>query len=117
MKRANPAGPLPLVLYEYKPTVDTRLLSSDPDHLMEVLKQGYYSLCQYKLESVIHCCTDLYQWYYFRLCHERSKVRCMWYTSFYGKTQEEVDISAHVHFLHLVTRAPQCGSETPMKTD
>ena len=108
----NPAGPLPLALYEYKPTVDTRRLSVDPDHLMEVLLQGYHCLCQYNLKSVIHCLTDLYQWYYFLLCREGSKVRCKWYTSFYWDSPDEVDISAHVQFLHLATRTRECGTET-----
>ena len=49
MKYSHLGIPLPLALHEYKPTIDTRLLSVNPDQLMKVVLQGYYCLCQYKL--------------------------------------------------------------------
>ena len=88
MKYSHLGVPLPLALHEYKPTVDTRLLSVNPNQLMEVVLQGYYCLCQYKLNSIIHWLTDLQQWYYFRLSCERSKMRCTWYTTFHADTPD-----------------------------
>ena len=94
---------LPVVLYEYKPSVDPRLLSVNPDDLMEMFIQGYYCLCQYKLETIIHCLTDLQQWYYFQLRKESARMRCMWYNVFHSETPEEVQVASHVHFLDLCT--------------
>ena len=103
MKWSQPGDILPLVLYEYKPIVDTRLMAVHPDHLMELFLQGYYCLCQYKLETVIHCLTDLQQWYYFKLKREHTKLRCMWYNEFHSETPDEVAVTAHVHFLDHCT--------------
>ena len=99
----QPHSILPVVLYEYKPIVDTRLLSVNPDDLMEMFIQGYYCLCQYKLETIIHCLTDLQQWYYFQLRKESARMRCMWYNVFHSETPEEVQVASHVHFLDLCT--------------
>ena len=99
LQTSDLGGTRPQVLYEYKPRVDTRLMAVDPNDLMEVVLQGYYCLCQYKLETVLHCLTDLQQWYYFQLKREDNKVRCLWYTEFHSETPEKVAVSSHVHFL------------------
>ena len=86
----------PQVLYKYKPVVDTRFMSVNPSHLMEVLIQGYYCLHQYELKSIIHCLTDLEQWYYFHFTLEGDrKVMCTWYNEF----NSESKVASHVHFL------------------
>ena len=46
-------GLSPVILYEYKPTVDTREDHVDPHDLMEVVLQGYYCLRQYSKQSYI----------------------------------------------------------------
>ena len=48
----------PVILYEYKPTVDTRHEHVKTDDLMEVLLQGFYCLRQYRVHTVIQCLTD-----------------------------------------------------------
>ena len=86
----------PQVLYEYKPVVDTRFMSVNPNHLMEVLIQGYYCLHQYEPKSIIHCLTDLDQWYYFHFTLEEDRtVMCTWYNEF----NSESKVASHVHFL------------------
>ena len=53
----------PILLYEYKPVVDTRLDYVERHHIMEVLIQAYYCLYQHEVPTFIHCLTDLHQWY------------------------------------------------------
>ena len=85
----------PQVLYEYKPVVDPRFMSVNPDHLMEVLLQGYYCLHQYEPKSIIHCLTDLEQWYYFHFTLEGDRtVMCTWY----NECNSESKVASHVHF-------------------
>ena len=55
---------MPIILFEYKPVVDLRLEAIDLRSLMETLIQGYYCIYQHKVCSIIHCLTDLFQWYY-----------------------------------------------------
>ena len=43
----------PVILYEYKPTVDTRLDHVNYNDLMELLLQGFYCLRQYKVRTVL----------------------------------------------------------------
>ena len=57
----------PLLLYEYKPVVDTRRLSVNAQHLMELLIQGFYCLRNKGVTKLLHCLTDLYVWHYFML--------------------------------------------------
>lgn len=47
----------PVILYEYKPTVDTRSLKVNHDHLMELFLQGCYCLWQYQLQCIVHSLT------------------------------------------------------------
>ena len=93
--------PKPLILYEYKPIVDPRCEAVNEDHLMEVLLQGYYCLRQYKLPTIIHCLTDLYQWYYFKLVLDGDKIECKWYREFISEAPQLADMESHVSFLDL----------------
>ena len=96
----------PVILYEYKPVVDTRYNYVNKDYLMEVLLQGYYCLCQYHVHAVIQCLTDLNQWYYFRVDHvpgrKVSHVKYSWYHQFQG-----MDVKSHVCFLQDVVPSLQ----------
>ena len=89
----------PVVLYEYKPTVDTRCDTVNPDDLLELVIQGYYCLRQYNLRTLLHCLTDLQQWYYFKLTYEHSQVKCMWFKDFHSESPDDIDIASHVNFL------------------
>ncbi len=51
----------PVILYEYKPVVDTRWNHVKQNDLMELLIQGYYCLHYHQVSTVIHCLTDLSQ--------------------------------------------------------
>ena len=95
----------PVILYEYKPTVDLRYEHVKTDDLMKVLLQGFYCLRQYRVHTVIQCLTDLNQWYYFRLddvpgTRARAKVQYSWYKEFHG-----MDVKSHVCFLHPVIQS------------
>ena len=73
----------PIVLYEYKPSIDTRSNHVNDHFMMEVLIQAYYCLYQYKVPTFIHCLTDLHQWYYFKVDKVKpSKLKIVWYKSF-----------------------------------
>ena len=67
---ASPSLNHPVILYEYKPTVHPDPLIVNPDHLMELFLQGCYCLWQYKLQSIVHCLTDLNSWHYLKLKKE-----------------------------------------------
>ena len=72
----------PILLFEYKPVVDPRLQSVERHHLMELLIQGYYCLHQHTVPTLIHCLTDLSQWYYFKLDKATPcKLKVAWYRS------------------------------------
>ena len=97
---------LPVILYEYKPTVHPDPLIVNPDHLMELFLQGCYCLWQYELESIVHCLTDLDSWHYFKLKKEDGKVGCQWCHSI----PTNIDIESHVARLQLFisnTTTPQ----------
>lgn len=88
----------PVLLFEYKPAVDTRETFVDHHSLMETLIQGYYCLYQHQVHSIIHCLTDMFQWYYFKLEREKfSKMKVAWYHSIFEK---ELNLQTHVNFLH-----------------
>ncbi len=70
---------VPIILNEYKPVVDLRWDFVERHHLMEVLIQGYYCLYQHKVPTIIHCLTDLSQWYYFKV--KPCKLKIAWYNS------------------------------------
>ena len=57
----------PIILYEYKPVVDQRSNYVDNHQIMEVPIQAYYLLYQHKVLTLIHCLTDLHQWYYLKV--------------------------------------------------
>ena len=55
----------PLILYEYKPTVESRCDHVNHHDLMEALIQAFYCLHQYPV-SILLCLTDMRQWHYLR---------------------------------------------------
>ena len=65
----------PVVLFDYKPTVHPRKEVLVRQDLMEVLIQGYYSLYQHGVSSIVHCLTDLEQFDYFKM--EKAGTRKM----------------------------------------
>ena len=99
---------LPVILYEYKPTVHPDPLIVNPDHLMELFLQGCYCLWQYELQSIVHCLTDLNSWHYLKLKKEGGggKVGSQWCHSI----PKNIDIDSHVARLKLFisnTTTPQ----------
>ena len=90
----------PLVLFEYKPIVDQRKDVVVRQDLIEIMIQGYYCLYQHGVSSVIHCLTDLQQFYYFKMEKaERSKMRIAWNFSVFKH-----DINSHLKFLYPVLK-------------
>lgn len=91
---------IPILLFEYKPVVDTRWDHVDQHSLMETLIQGYYCLHQYKVHSVVHCLTDMFQWYYFKLERVRSsKLKVAWYHCI---SERNLNLPTHVDFLQPI---------------
>ena len=74
-------------------------LSVNHQDLMEVQIQGYCCLCQHKVPTVIHCLTDLSQWYYFKDEVKSSKLKISWYKSI---SEKELSLESHHSFLHPV---------------
>ena len=90
----------PFILYEYKPTVDPRCNDVYYHDLMEVLLQAYYCLHQHKVCTIIHCLTDMSQWYYFRVDEVSvAKLKVTWYKSI---SEHVPSVQSHVSFLHPV---------------
>ena len=88
----------PVLLYEYKPVVDTRTNLVSHHHLMEVLLQAYYCLYQHKVPTYIHCLTDLSQWYYFQVeAISNSRLKILWYHSI--KDDNKISLDLHFSFL------------------
>ena len=97
---------IPVILYEYKPSVHPAPLIVNSDHLMELFLQGCYCLWEYDLQSIVHCLTDLNSWHYFKLKKEDGKVGCQWCHSI----PTNIDIDSHVARLQLFisnTTTPQ----------
>ena len=59
--------PKPILLCEYKPTVDPRPASVFPRDLLEMLMQGYYCMAYCGITECLHCLTDLSVWHTFKL--------------------------------------------------
>lgn len=92
----------PLILYEYKPTVDTRKEHVYHQSLMEVLIQTFYWLKQHKVSTIIQCLTDLHQWYYFKVEKVGStKLKYTWYKSFH---EPMLSLKVHIDFLYPVIK-------------
>ena len=90
----------PVLLYEYKPVVDPRVDRIERKALIEVLLQGFYCLYQHNVTTVIHCLTDLSQWYYFKLEKEKpSNMKIVWFQSIH---EEELNLHTHFSFLEPV---------------
>ena len=90
----------PLVLFEYKPIVHPRKEVLARQELMEILIQGYYSLYQHGVSSVIHCLTDLEQFYYFKMEKAgRSKMTIAW-----NFILSKHDINSHLKFLYPILK-------------
>ena len=90
----------PLVLFEYKPVVHTRKYSLGRQDLMEVLIQGYYCLYQHDVSSIVHCLTDLEQFYYFKMEKaEMRKMRISWNFSL-----SKQSLNAHLNFWYPILK-------------
>ena len=95
----------PVLLVEYKPKLDTRCGFVETNQLMEVMIQAYYCLYQHPVTSVIHCLTDLQQWWYFKVDKERPrKLKVAWFKSINepGSPFEflpAINIASHFNFL------------------
>ena len=90
----------PVLLFEYKPVVDTRKAMVKRNDLMEVVLQGFYGLYQHNVPTLLHCLTDLSQWYYFKLDKEKpSKMKIAWFRSI---QEEELNLQTHCSFLEPV---------------
>ena len=95
----------PVILYEYKPTVDRREDHVDPHDLMEVVLQGYYCLRQYSKQTILHCLMDLTQFCYFKVDGQgqqfEMKLKYTWYKSMY---ETELSIESHLKFLQPIVK-------------
>ena len=72
----------PYALYEYKPNVDSSLLSIDRRDFAELLLQAFYTLRNYNVESCLFCLTSLTSWHYFIFTLKRRKLSCLQCQSF-----------------------------------
>ena len=87
----------PVLLFEYKPVVDTRKAMVKRNDLLEVVLQGFYGLYQHNVPTLLHCLTDLSQWYYFKLDKEEpSKMKI---ARFHSIQEEELNLQTHCSFL------------------
>jgi hypothetical protein len=86
----------PILLYEYKPAIDTRMDFVESHHIMEVLIKAYYCLYQHKVPTFIHCLTDLHDWYYLKVEKvNHSKLKIVWYKSIEEKV---LSLDTHINF-------------------
>ena len=84
----------PILLYEYKPAIDTRMDFVESHHIMEVLIKAYYCLYQRKVPTFIRCLTDLQQWYYLKVEKVKpSKLKIVWYKSI---KEDEISLDTHL---------------------
>ena len=72
----------PIFLCEYKPVVDPNCSDVPVNDLLEAFVQGYYCLRSRKMESILHCITDLSRWHYFKLCYVRQCLKIEWTKTF-----------------------------------
>ena len=92
----------PVLLYEYKSVVDTRRLSVNAQHLMELLVQGFYCLRNKGIAKLLHCLTDLYVWHYFMLSLNESRQGLVVERSktfVYGSPLQEPSVREHYNFV------------------
>ena len=88
---------VPLILYEYRPTVDTRCDQVNHHDLMEALIQAFYCLHQYHVSTVLLCLTDMSQWYYFRADLVQEKLKITWYKAI---NEAMASVESHKEFLY-----------------
>ena len=87
----------PLIIYEYKPVVDTRCDRVNHHDLMEALIQAFYCLQQYRVSKVLLCLTDMEQWYYFRAELVQAKLKITWYKAI---NEAMASVESHKEFLY-----------------
>ena len=87
----------PLIIYEYKPVVDTRCDRVNHHDLMEALIQAFYCLHQYRVSKVLLCLTDMEQWYYFRAELVQAKLKITWYKAI---NEAMASVESHKEFLY-----------------
>ena len=75
----------PYALYEYKPNVDSSLLSIDRRDFAELLLQAFYTLRSYNVESCLFCLTSLTSWHYFRFTLKGRKLSCLQRQTFHSR--------------------------------
>ena len=67
----------PIILFEYKPSVHSSF--TNVDHLMEVLIQSFYCMTYHKVDSILHCLTDLTVWHYFKFKKNDQHLEIEWF--------------------------------------
>ena len=87
-------------MYEYKPQVPTSPEDIHLPHLCEVLLQGYY--CVKRYTPVLHCLTDLTDWHYLMLEHDRENdcLDIKWTCSFKAENLSQ----EHLNFLYRAVK-------------
>ena len=108
LKVSSQTDDQPIVLYEYKPVVDTRSDSVDVRDLLEALMQGFYCIHFRKVPSIVQCLTDMYTWYFMKLNKRQNHITIEWYKSIHNDNAPNVQ--THVSFIsHSVTALTQCS--------
>ena len=91
----------PIFLCEYKPVIDPNCSDVLVNDLLETFVQGYYCLRSRKMESVLHCITDLYRWHCFKLSYVYECFKIEWTkTSIYHQPIPQTeDVKQHYSYL------------------
>ena len=69
---------LPVILFKYKPVVDSRSDTVNQDHLMEVLIKAFHCMFHCNVDSNVHCLTDLIVWHYFKFLRRDEHLDTEW---------------------------------------
>ena len=89
----------PIILFEYKPAVYH--LFAHHDYLMEVLIQAFYCMTYHKVDSILHCLTDLTAWHYFKFKKNYQHLEVEWFHTIFDSTGPRPKVAVPNFDVHL----------------
>ena len=105
-------------LYEYKPNVDSSLLSIDRRDFTKLLLQAFYTLRNYNIEPCLFCLTSLTSWHYFGFTLKGRKLSCLQHQTFLNRDSYVASSKAELvsHYQFLYSQCQPTSAQTSTQT-
>lgn len=88
----------PVIVYEYKPVVDSKMSVVNKKDVTELLIQGFYCFRQYEIDECLLCLTDLYRFHYMKVTKAGRTMAIKWAKSISFEEEEQMQKQMQEHF-------------------